>query len=389
MAKKPVKIGVGGRQCPPMDAAVEYIKRVEREGWDFIQYPDQISTTHPTGMLGRPVKESDPSAVNGVYAEEWCASFEIMAAASVLTERIEIHLGATDLLRRSPAVVANSALTLQHLSKGRTVIHIAQGENKQFIPFGESRNKPLGRMKEALKVIDALWSSEGKPVSRPSEFWPLQDAVFPFELYNGKKPPLLMVGGGPTMEGLAGQHNGWSTYVPGGVHNDVEELAGVINRVKENAEKNGKDPDELMFFGMVMGTIGATDDEAWRLARTPAGAWWSIIGLSIDSSESWKKLGFEHPLGDFLWPQNVGTQNAALDAAIEMCKKVPDEVIDAANVWGSPDRVAAKCKDYVDAGITHLSFWNLGAMGDPSTSSDYSPLVGKVAEKLRGTGFTV
>jgi hypothetical protein len=72
-----------------------------------------------------------------------------------------------------------------------------------------------------------------------------------------------------------------------------------------------------------------------------------------------------------------------------MRNNAPDEVIDAANVWGSPDRVAAKCKDYVDAGITHLPFWNLGAMGDPETSSDYSPLVGKVAEKLRGTGFNV
>lgn len=389
MSTKNVKIGVGGRQCPPMDAAIEYIKRVEAEGWDFIQYPDQISTTHPSGMIGRPIGQTDPTAVNGVYGDEWCASFEIMAAAAVLTERIEIHLGATDLLRRSPAVVANSVLTLSHLSKGRTYVHIAQGENKQFEPYGEDRTKPLGRMKEALQVIDTLWSSGGKPVSRDGEYWPLKNAVFPFELYQGKKPPLLMTGGGPSIEKLAGGLQGWSTYVPGGIHNDVEELAGTIARVKANAEQAGNDPDELSFFGMVMGTIGATDDEAWRLAKTPVAGWWSIIGLAIDSSEEWAKLGFEHPLGNFKWPDNVGTHNAALEAAVAMSEKVPDEVTDASMVWGDPTRVAARCKDYVDAGITHLAFWNVGGMGDPTTSEDYSGLVSQVAEKLRGTGFTL
>ena len=72
-------------------------------------------------------------------------------------------------------------------------------------------------MSEALRVMNTLWDNPYKPVSRDSEYWPLKDAVFPLPLYEGQRPKVRAVGGGPAIEKLAGELcDGWMTFIPGG-----------------------------------------------------------------------------------------------------------------------------------------------------------------------------
>lgn len=384
-----VKIGIGGQMFPPMKAAVQYCREVEQQGWDFIQYADQLQSTHPTGMLPDPEVMSAHGAM-GAYGDCWFGSFEMMAAASVVTENIEIHLSAIDPLRRSPAVFAQEAATVSHLSQGRAKFHIAQGEGKQFEPYGERRSKPLTRMTEAIHVMRALYETGETPLTRDSEFWPLKNAVFPIPLYEGKQPPLFIVGGGPKVEQLTAEvGTGWSTYLPGGVANDVDELAETINRIKALAAENGRDPEELDFFAMVFIVMAETDDEAWKLARHPVPSWMTIAAASINSGETWKQWGYEHPLGEFAWAKDASATTFPKDLAYGLAEKIPDEVTDRALVWGSPGRIADRCQPYIDAGITHLSFWNYGACADPATSESFPRLMSEVVEPLRGRPLNV
>src|SRR4051794_33566866 len=115
MSDGAVKFGMFGNEFPPMDAALESMQRAEREGWDFIDLPDQLMSTHPLGMLKSPVPSSDPSTPASFYSEVWFGSMEMCAAAAVLTERMEILLAVIDPLRRSPAVMAQEMMTLQHM----------------------------------------------------------------------------------------------------------------------------------------------------------------------------------------------------------------------------------------------------------------------------------
>lgn len=384
-----VKLGIGGQMYPPLDVAVDYCRRVEEQGWDFIQFADQLQSTHPSGLLPDSAELSKHGAM-GAYSDCWVGSFEMMTAASLATETIEIHLSAIDPLRRSPAVFAQEAATVSHLSKGRAVFHIAQGEAKQFEPYGESRSKPLTRMTEAINVMHALFDSGGEPISRDSEFWALKNAVFPIPLYEGTKPPFFIVGGGPKIERLTGElGKGWSTFLPGGVADDMDELAATIARIKASAAEQGRDPDELEFFAMVFIVLAETDEEAWKLARHPVPAWMAIAAASISSADAWKSWGYEHPLGEFAWPKDASVTSVPADVAVGLAEKVPDEVTDHSFVWGDPDRVAARCQPYVDAGITHLSFWNYGAVADPQTSETFPALMSQVAEALRGRPLTL
>lgn len=110
--------------------------------------------------------------------EQWT----ILAAAAGATSRIRLGTFVTNVMNRHPAVVARMAGTLQAASGGRFTLGIGVGGNAaehraygiEWPEIGER----AARLEEAVAVINALWT--GGPVSRPSPFYPLQDAhAFP------------------------------------------------------------------------------------------------------------------------------------------------------------------------------------------------------------------
>ena len=190
-----------------------------------------------------------------------------------------------DALRRSPAVMAQEMATVAELSKGRARFAVAAGEEKQFAPYGEKRSKPFSRLDEAVRIWYELWGAGDGAVNRDSEFWPLQDAVFPLSPTLEHKPEILVVGGGDKVLRLAGEvADGWMTYLPGGVANDVDKLAETIEQVKGIASDAGRDPEDLAFNAQVILALGEDDEQGWEYARHPNNGWLAITAASIDSS---------------------------------------------------------------------------------------------------------
>jgi len=384
--EKQVKFGMMGRSFAPMDRALETIRKAEAQGWDFIDFADQIQSTHPLGMLPHPTPAGHDDTLVSAYGEHWFGSFEMMAAAAVLTSDIEVHIGVVDPLRRSPAVFAQEAVTISHMAKGRSAWCVASGEAKQFEPYGEKRTKPNARLDEAIRTMNALWASEGKPVSRESEFWPLTDATFPLPLYENRKPRIYAVGGTESLVDLAGELcDGWMTALPPGTGGDLDRLAGMISGVKSAAVKYDRDPAALDFNAMVLCCLAETDEKAWELARHPVSAWMTIAAASIDSAATWAKLGFENPLGgDYNWSKDLRVTMLSGDAASRLADSVPEEMTDLAWVWGNPERVAAKVQKYIDAGHNYISFVNYAAMVEPEYGAKWTELISDVIVRLGG-----
>ena len=121
--------------------------------------------------------------------EQWT----ILAAAAAATERIGIGTFVTNVMNRHPAVVARMASTVQAISGGRFTLGIGIGghprEHRAYgMDFPEIPER-VTRLEEAVAVIRALWS--GGPVTRPSPFYPLDDAVaFP----RPEPVPRIMIG---------------------------------------------------------------------------------------------------------------------------------------------------------------------------------------------------
>lgn len=378
-----LKVGICGRMFPPAQDAIASIPRVEALGWDFINYPDQLSGTHPTGMLQTPALAGDPSAPSGMYSDIWLGSFEMCTAAAVLTERLEIMLAVVDPLRRSPALMAQEMATLNHLSKGRITFALGSGEAKQFEPYGETRVKPIGKLEESIRTFKAMWESGGQPISRESEFWPLKNAVFPIPQYQGRNPELLMVGGSEKLLRLTGELcDGWLTFMPGGTMDDVGLLADMISAVKAAASDAGKDPEQMRFVAQVFASIAETDERAWELARKPPVGWLGVIGAAIAGGAAWKKWGYEHPFGDFNWAKDMDITKVTAEQAAQLVESVPDGVLDHTCVWGSPERVAARLQTYVDAGINEISLFNFAAAAEPEHAAQWSTLGSDIRERL-------
>jgi phthiodiolone/phenolphthiodiolone dimycocerosates ketoreductase len=347
-----LKFGYTGQVGPPLSRSVRSMARIESQGWDFVRYPDQMGSTHP----------------------------------SVMTTDLGLHSAVIDPLRRSPSVFAQEAMTVTHLSKGRATWCIGAGENKQFEPFGERRTNQTERMVEAIQVMQTLWDNPYRAVSRDSEYWPLRDAVFPLPLYEGHKPSTLAVGGVEAVLRVGGEVcDGWMTFLPGGVSDDVETLATSIKKVKGYAEAAGRDPDSLRFSAMVMVMIAENDDMALGFTKHPTSAWAGIWCCGPTSGKMWKSLGFEHPYGeDASWPKNMSVAALDPEEVKRLPELVPESIMEHTMVWGSPERVIRRLEPFIDAGLTELSFLNCVPWSDPAYGPHFAELASQVIVGLGG-----
>jgi alkanesulfonate monooxygenase SsuD/methylene tetrahydromethanopterin reductase-like flavin-dependent oxidoreductase (luciferase family) len=140
-------------------------------------------------------------------------AWTILAAAAATTQRVTVGTFVLNVMNRHPAVVARMATTLQAVSGGRLVLGLGIGghpaEHRALgIPFPDAPER-VARLEEAVAVLRALWT--GGPVTRPSPFYPLDDAVVgPLP-----DPPPPIVIGGETAAGarLAGRiGDGWTAF---------------------------------------------------------------------------------------------------------------------------------------------------------------------------------
>lgn len=140
-------------------------------------------------------------------------AWTILSMAAAETSRATVGTFVVNVMNRHPALVARMASTLQIASGGRLILGIGiGGAPKEHAAYGMDfppAPERVARLEEAVAVLRALWT--GGPVTRPSPYYPLSDAVaFPVP-----DPPPPIVIGGETAAGarLAGRiGDGWSAF---------------------------------------------------------------------------------------------------------------------------------------------------------------------------------
>jgi alkanesulfonate monooxygenase SsuD/methylene tetrahydromethanopterin reductase-like flavin-dependent oxidoreductase (luciferase family) len=188
---------------------------------------------------------------------------------------------------------------------------------------------------------------------------------------------------------LAGEvADGWMTYLPGGVGNDMNKLAETIATVKQMAADAGRDPETLAFNAQVILALGETDEQGWEYARDPNNGWLAITAASIDSSNTWEKMGYENPLGKFTWSKDLRVTMLTPELVADMTAHVPDAMTDASIVWGGPEHVAERVQSFIDAGITEISFFNMAASIDPESGLQWENLISEVMRSVGHPGLT-
>lgn len=140
-------------------------------------------------------------------------SWTILSMAAARTSTVTIGTFVANVMNRHPALLARMASTLQVASGGRLVLGIGIGgaprEHQAYGMDFPAATERAARLEEAVAVLRALWT--GGPVTRPSPFYPLDEA----SAHPVPDPPPPIVIGGETVAGarLAGRiADGWSAF---------------------------------------------------------------------------------------------------------------------------------------------------------------------------------
>lgn len=278
----------------------------------------------------------------------------VAGAAAVLTKNVPIATSVVDTVRRHPSMLAQTALTLDHLSMGRFILGLGSGEMENTVPYGFDFAKPVGRFEEALKVIKLLWESEG-PVDFEGQFFHLRHARMDTELFDGRCPPIWIGAGGPRMLEITGRFaDGWW---PAGAWSP-EDYAEKLGVIRASAEKAGRDPMAITPAFIQTCLIG---DDA-ELAEILAAPLVKAIILQISAAELRKK-GHEHPLGES-WRGFVDIDPAVLtrERFLAFCEQVYPEMILDLIPHGTPRQVAGVVKGFCDAGLRVPKILDYGGM---------------------------
>jgi alkanesulfonate monooxygenase SsuD/methylene tetrahydromethanopterin reductase-like flavin-dependent oxidoreductase (luciferase family) len=198
----------------------------------------------------------------------------MLTLAAGRTERMTVGSFVTNVMNRHPAVLARMVGTLQVATDGRAVLGIGIGggaaEHAAYgIDFPPAPER-VARLEEAVAVIRALWT--GEPVSRPSPFYPLIDAV----ARPTPVPPPPIVIGGETSSGarLAARiADGWT-----GFSDRFVELEPIYGEALEAAGR--RRADTVVVLGVQAG---------WGAGDSLPGSPW--IEHPLDEPARWRELG--------------------------------------------------------------------------------------------------
>jgi alkanesulfonate monooxygenase SsuD/methylene tetrahydromethanopterin reductase-like flavin-dependent oxidoreductase (luciferase family) len=278
----------------------------------------------------------------------------VAAAAAVLTTETPLASCVVDTVRRHPAMLAQSALTIDHLSQGRFILGLGSGELENTVPYGFDFARPVSRFEEAIEVIKLLWNSDG-PVDFHGDFFRLEHARLDTERYHDTNPPIWIGAAGPRMLEITGRHaDGWW---PMGAHTP-EDYAAKLAVVRAAADRAGRDPSAIVPALTQICLIGG-DDDITAMLEAPLVK--SIILLL--TAADLRKFGYRHPMGEH-WRGIMDFDPVALsrDKIIEFCAAVDTQAIRDIFPCGTPDQVAARVKEFSDAGMRVFKLMDYGGM---------------------------
>lgn len=278
----------------PWPDVVDAVQHADATGWDGAYVED-----HFMGDV------AGPRGVDVPTLESTAA----LAALAALTSRVRLSPLVLGITYRHPAVLANWAATVDHVSDGRLLLGVGAGwqanEHEQYgIPLGPPGER-LARFEEALLVLKGLLRDERTTVK--GEHYAVTDALC--EPKPVQSPlPILVGGKGNRMLRIVARHadewNMWSS---------PQEMAERAMALDDACEAEGRDPGTLRrstqaLFFIVDDEAKARDLQA-RVAPRPAVA--GSLDRIAESVAAWRDAGVDEVIvPDF----TLGTGSRRADA---------------------------------------------------------------------------
>jgi phthiodiolone/phenolphthiodiolone dimycocerosates ketoreductase len=338
------------RTTLPLDLG--QLERLDSGRYHSIWLPDHMVSFWPDSIW---TPEFTDLAVASPSPHRHLDGMAVAAAAAVLTQNVPLVTSVVDTVRRHPASLAQSALTIDHLANGRFVLGLGSGESENIVPYGFDFDRPVGRFEEALQVIRLLWDSDG-PVDFDGRFYRLRQARLDTEPYGGNSPPIWIGASGPRSLDIAGRYaDGWW---PAGAWTP-QDYAEKLSLVRASAERAGRDPQQITPCFIQVCVMGRDEAALAEILRAPL-----VKSFLLQvSARVLRSFGFEHPMGaDWGGFHDIDPTVLTRERIIDFLDRVEPEMVLATVPHGTPTQVAHVIKDYVDAGLRVPKILDYGAM---------------------------
>jgi phthiodiolone/phenolphthiodiolone dimycocerosates ketoreductase len=349
-----VGVGVGGR--PPARFMLAAARLFDAAGAGSIWLVD-----HWMGLVPLELWEPHrfPAARFIKNPEEFFDPFATLGALARATRRALLGVGVTDAIRRHPAQLAQSALTLHHLSRGRFVLGIGAGERESIEPYGLSYEGQASRLEEALYVIRLLWQSRHRYVSFSGRHFQLDRAIVGLGPYRRTYPPIWVAAHRPKTLRITGRYgDGWYP-----THQmEPDEYADALDVIRGAAEEAGRTLRRFTPCYDMRVLLADSHEEAHRLLESPV----LRLGALIVPADVWAKAGATHPLGEgFRGVQDWVPSRLDAGQVEKWMAEVPFEVVHQAFDHGTWRQVGTRILSYQAVGLRHAVLALVGPLVDP------------------------
>jgi phthiodiolone/phenolphthiodiolone dimycocerosates ketoreductase len=298
----------------------------------------------------------------------------LAGAVAVRTTRTRLATSVLDTVRRHPVTLAQSALTLSHLSGGRFILGLGAGERENLAPYGFDDRGTVSRFAEAVRLIRLLWSTDG-PITFDGEFFTLAHARLDTELHDSGPPPIWIGANGPRMLGLVGElGDGWWPTGSAG----PETYAAQLARIRDAAEQAGRDPQTITPAKMVVSLIGEPDELSEILQRPLVKS--LVLQLTADALRS---TGHLHPMGQH-WRgiQDLDPRVLTRDRLFRLFGDVEPAAILSVVPHGTPKQVAEQIAAFGEAGARVVSVLDYSGMAGQAYAAESARKVREVEDAL-------
>ncbi len=304
----------------PFNRILERARFCERQGFDSVLIDDHL--------------------LYGTEAASAPEPFTTLATIASQTEKIRVGIVVTDLVRRHPAIVAQTLATLASHNPGRIFLGLGAGDPMNQTTFGIPTDYRFEKLKEGLKVMRLLWkSSSKKPQNHKGRFFTLTRAYLQAGQENRPFPPIYLAAFGPKMLRLTGEvADGWipHCHTPKTYRKDLD-------RIEESARRTGRQLDAFAPAYYTLVSVSKNRAEADRNVLGPAKFFLALI------PEALKKVdpSANHP--GHVW-EKIPDPKKQREIIRKIASTIPDRDAFDTVIHGCPDDCIEQIKGYHGAG---------------------------------------
>ena len=323
----------------------------------------KISTTIGFGgdpqKLAQQARDLEAAGVDLIWGAE-IYGYDLVSTLGFVagkTERAQLMTGIIPLYSRSPALIAQTAATLDALSGGRFVLGLGSSgpqviEGWHGVPF----SKPIGRTRDTIEICRKVWSGEKVAHDGRTYKLPLAEGGTglgkPLRFMGpppGQDIPIAVASIGPkNVELTAEVADIWQTihFVP----DRFEQVWGDSLAAGKSKREADKAPMQIMAGGIVAIGDGPHIEAARKLAR-------QLIGFYVGGMGAKSKNFYNDLFKRYGWVDEAEKiQDLFLSGQRdEAYAAVPDEYIDLANLIGDESHVRERLAVYHDVGVGYLN----------------------------------